>query len=161
MVALSPSYPLRPSDLGVDEAALAGSSSATLFPSIRRTKPSSSPRSSGSGMGQSSEFVPTDVGARVTAFLRRRHPFKTAARVAGDTGCGVDAVEKWLERASTPSGAAMLRLFLAYGPDFICAVVDEPPAWLDARRVALRQAELETSIARQRDELAQLQGRRP
>lgn len=112
-------------------------------------------------MRQSSEFVPTDVGDRVVGFLRRLHPAKTAALVAADTGCGVDAVEKWLERASVPNGRAMLRLFLAYGPEFICAVVDNPPAWLDARRGAARQVELESSIARQRAELAQLQQGRP
>ena len=107
-------------------------------------------------MRQSSAIQPTDVGNRVVGFLRRLHPNKTAVAVAADTGCGIDAVEKWLERASVPNGLAMIRLFLAYGPDFICAVVDNPPAWLDARQSAARQIELESSIARQRAELEQL-----
>ena len=107
-------------------------------------------------MRQSSAFVPTDVGDRVVGFLRRLHPSKTAQSVAAETGCGVDAIEKWLERASVPNGRAMLRLFLAYGPAFLCAVVDNPPAWLDARQSAARQIELEASIARQRAELDQL-----
>ena len=81
---------------------------------------------------------------------------RRAAIVAAETGCGIDAVEKWLERASVPNGRAMLRLFLSYGPEFLCAVVDNPPAWLDDRRRAARQIELEASIARQRAELAQL-----
>lgn len=112
-------------------------------------------------MRQSSEFVPTDVGDRVVGFLRRLHPSKTAALVSADTGCSIDAIEKWLERASVPNGIAMIRLFLAYGPDFICAVVDDPPAWLDARRSAARQIELEAGIARQRAELAALREARP
>ncbi len=104
----------------------------------------------------SSAKLPTDVGDRVISFLRRMHPSKTAQAVAADTGCGVDAIEKWLERASVPNGRAMLRLFLAYGPPFICAVVDNPPAWLDERQRAVRRIELEAGIARQQAELAQL-----
>ena len=112
-------------------------------------------------MGKSSVDVPTDFGDRVTGFLRRRYPSKTAQHVSADTGCSVDAVEKWLERASTPNGRAIVRLCLAYGPDFLVALIDDPPAWLDARRSAARQIELESSIARQRAELAALREARP
>ena len=107
-------------------------------------------------MGQSSEIVPTDVGERVATFLRRLHPRGTAATVAAETGCGVDAGEKWLERASMPNGRAMLRLFLAYGPAFVLAVIDEAPAWLGEAASWERQRTLEAAIAAQAAELARM-----
>ena len=110
-------------------------------------------------MRHSTDLDPTLVGHRVVAFLRRTYPSKTAMRVAADIRCSVGTIEKWIERESTPSGAMMLRLFLAYGPPFICAVVDNPPAWLDERQRATRRIELEAGIARQQAELAQLEAR--
>ena len=112
-------------------------------------------------MGKSSAIVPTDLGERVAAYLRRLYVSKTAHQVAADTGCTVDAIEKWLEGASAPNGRAMLRLFLAYGPEFICAVIDNPPAWLDAKRSVERQTQLMASIARQQAELARITGAQP
>ena len=112
-------------------------------------------------MGKTSVVVPKDFGWRVAAFLRHEHPHKTAHAVAAVTGCKVDAIEKWLEGVCAPNGTAVLRLFLAYGPEFICAVVDNPPAWLDPDRVEERQRALEASIAAQQAELAQLREARP
>ncbi|GBD48144.1 hypothetical protein [Methylopila sp. Yamaguchi] len=86
-------------------------------------------------------------GERVCAFLRAIYPEKTAANVAADTGVPARTVEKWLERLSSPSWPHGLRLVAAYGPEFLCAVMDTPPAWLTEAGRAAARAQLEAQIA--------------
>lgn len=95
---------------------------------------------------------PKEVADRVASFLRRRYPSKTAIAVAADTGIEASAVAKWLERGDVaPSGAAILRLIFAYGPEFLCAITTKPPSWLERARAHEQEAkahgELEAALA--------------
>lgn len=76
------------------------------------------------------------LGERVSAFLRQRHPLKTADNVAADTGIPVNTIKTWLQRGSAPDADGYTLLWLAYGPDFLAVLVDgRAPQWLvDARR---------------------------
>lgn len=100
----------------------------------------------------SCSFRQLSDGERVCSFLRKTHPEKTAANVAADTGISVRTIEKWLERLSAPSWAHGVRLLATYGPEFMCAVMDAPPAWLDQ---AARK-ERRTRVTAMRDELSRL-----
>ena len=68
----------------------------------------------------------------LSEFLRREHPTKTADGVAGQTGISAKTVRKWLDGETSPNGAALLMLALAYGPQIIAACVKGAPSWLDA-----------------------------
>lgn len=94
--------------------------------------------------------------ARAIAFLRARHPAKTAEEVAALTGLPADTVRKWLDRASAPSFAACFALIGAYGPDFVAAVMEHPPAWIDTAARAARREALARDIARLQAELNKL-----
>jgi hypothetical protein len=88
-------------------------------------------------------ITPKTFGGSVAAFLKARHPIKTAAQVASDTGgaCSPAQVEKWLDGSSAPSGPAFASLASAYGLEFLAAVL--PPAdWLDDARNRQQEAEL-------------------
>lgn len=78
-----------------------------------------------------------DTAERLAGFLRARHPAKTAASVAAETGGQVTAaaVEKWLRLEARPGLAAVVVLIEAYGPDLV-AVLAPGLAWL-SRRAAL------------------------
>ena len=91
---------------------------------------------------------PKDFGEAVESFLRAKHPVKTAVNVAADTGCTPAQIEKWLEGASIPNGVAVARLIVAYGPEFLSAVL--PPAhWITE---AARKSE-EAALLKQRAEV--------
>ena len=90
----------------------------------------------------------SDAGGRVSAFLRRLYPCRTADQVAADTGIKSATVAKWLERESAPNGSAMLILIACYGPDFLGAVMERPPAWLVQQRRAAEVAQALADIAR-------------
>ncbi|KAA2237705.1 hypothetical protein [Salinarimonas soli] len=89
----------------------------------------------------------TVVAERINAFLRQLYPLKTAEAVAADTGISANTVAKWLERGSAPSTWATFRLIGAYGPEFACAVMANPPAWLDRAAREEEQRRLRTEIA--------------
>ena len=101
------------------------------------------------------EIDPKVLGELVQSFLRRRHPTKTAAAVvaATDGRLKEHQVQRWLEGVSAPSGAALVTLISAYGPEFLAAVFPSAPEWLDA---ACRTAQL----ARIDQEIAELQSKR-
>jgi hypothetical protein len=92
----------------------------------------------------------------VIAFLRRRHPLKTADHVGVETGVPAGTVQKWLDRGSAPSVAHYCRLWLAYGPEFLAATTDRAPAWLDAAHRAEEAARLKAEIAAREARLAKL-----
>lgn len=114
-------------------------------------------------MKQSPAKAPTIVGRdrtvvaeRTIEFLRHLHPQKTADHVAADTGIAAGTVARWLDRGSAPSAWALLRLLGIYGPEFACAVMDEPPGWVDRAAREERQDRLErraADIQRQIDDL--------
>ena len=101
------------------------------------------------------EIDPKVLGDLVQSFLRRRHPAKTALSVVAATDGRLKdhQVQRWLEGASAPSGAALMTLISAYGPEFLAAVFPSAPAWLDA---ACRDAQ----ITRLEKEIQELQAKR-
>lgn len=89
----------------------------------------------------------TTDAERVCAFLRAKHPVKTAANVSADTGIAAKTVEKWLERTSSPSWPHGLLLVTAYGPEFLCAVMKHPPGWMTEDGRAERRARVTAQMA--------------
>ena len=71
-----------------------------------------------------------DVGGALRAFLRKRHPEDTAKAVGRLVGISPHSVDKWLNRASIPSGVALLQLIIAYGPELAVALMPDGPEWL-------------------------------
>lgn len=61
---------------------------------------------------------------------RRRHPVGTAASVAARIGAHVRTVENWLHGVSRPNGMWLGIIIAVYGPDFLAAVMTDPPDWL-------------------------------
>ena len=100
--------------------------------------------------------TPGEMAKRVAQFLRSAHPRKTADAVAADTGISTKTISTWLDGSSCPGGFAFARLIAAYGPDFLNAVLPEPPRWLAKARDAQRVLELEASIDAQQRELEAL-----
>jgi hypothetical protein len=92
--------------------------------------------------------------AKLPPFLRAKCPQATAKCVARLLCMeSADTVSNWLRLKSRPDFFALGALIDAFGPEFIVAVMDEPPAW--AVDAAKRQdiAELERRLARLRDGL--------
>lgn len=87
------------------------------------------------------------LGERVCAFLREKHPVKTADNVAADTGIPFNTIKTWLDRASAPNAEGYTALWMAYGPDFLAALADREPAWLKDARRAQEAAHLKAEIA--------------
>lgn len=119
-----------------------------------KPRPSPLPRASGNTVEKSSGTDPKNFGPRVAAFLRRQHREKVAEHVAAEIDVPIARVEKWIEGASAPRGFDAVRLFCAYGPEFITAVWPEgAPAWLRAIHTDRRQVALEAEIEARRKEL--------
>lgn len=74
--------------------------------------------------------------------------------VAADTGCSAAQVEKW--STSLPGFIATMRLIAAYGPEFLAALFENPPAWIVAACAAERGARIDSEIARRERELEEL-----
>lgn len=98
----------------------------------------------------------SEVAERVCAFIRAVHPYKPAQHVHARTGIKPRTVEKWLERTSAPMSAHFVVLFLAYGPEFLCAVAETPPDWLTQASEAARDQSIEAKIEKLRASLGQV-----
>jgi hypothetical protein len=97
--------------------------------------------------------VADDFGGRISAFLRSRHPLKTAESVAAESGVPRETVASWLKGAARPSGSHFVRLVSAYGPELLAATMRSPPGWLVAAERAERRKALEARLAAVRCEL--------
>lgn len=104
------------------------------------------------------EFEPRNVvtlGERVSAFLRRRHPVKTADNVAAETGVPVNTIKTWLQRGSAPDAEGYTALWIAYGPDFLETLAGgRSPDWLVQVRRAHEALQLKAEIAALEKKLA-------
>lgn len=105
---------------------------------------------SGQKFGKFSESRGKISGAcalRAVAYLRAQHGAKAAEAVSAATGgyVSVDTARKWFAGVSAPSFFAFAALIAAYGPEFLHAVMETPPPWLDraAREQALARIEME------------------
>lgn len=115
---------------------------------------------SGPGLDHFIPNVDRDWSARIDGdglarFLRAAHPAKTALHVAARTKLPADTVKKWLLGAALPNGRAVLVLACCYGPELLCAMLRDPPGWLDASargaaqaRIAARLAALQAQLRR-------------
>lgn len=105
--------------------------------------------------GQFSIFgrLSPDAAARVADYLQRRHPDKTAAWVEAETGIPAHRVRKWIDRASAPSGLAMLALIGAYGPEFLAKVFDQPPLWVSEAAMTARRDSVQARVSALQEEL--------
>lgn len=101
-----------------------------------------------------------ECAERAMAWLRARHPVKAPEEIESATHGMVSAAtaKKWMGRQSAPSFVAAMALIAAYGPEFLHAVMDQPPAWLCAASRAERLAALEVERARIAREMASLTG---
>ncbi len=97
------------------------------------------------------DAIESDRGERVVAFLRARHPVKTADHVAARANIRLNTVKTWLQRGSAPDADGYTALWLAYGPEFLVAALGLPPsrlpAWLKKALRDQRAAELKAEIA--------------
>lgn len=121
-----------------------------LFSQAHRSMQSASGRAMGKSHGiiaQPRDSERTVVQERTNEFLRRIHPLKTAENVAADTGISPNTIAKWLERGSAPTSWAFLKLLSAYGPELACAVMTDPPSWLDRAAREEERRRLEGQIA--------------
>lgn len=95
------------------------------------------------------------LGERVSAFLRRMHPTKTADNVAAETGIPVNTVKTWLQRGSAPDAEGYTALWIAYGPEFLEALAGgRSPDWLVQTRRAHEALQLKAEIATLEKKLA-------
>lgn len=94
---------------------------------------------------QASEAEPHVVAGRIVGFLRARHGSKTAENVHAETGIPAKTVAKWMERASIPSGLAILRLTKVYGVEFLAALISAP--WIDELARAEQLARADRAVA--------------
>lgn len=85
--------------------------------------------------------------------LRRMRPRKTADHVADDLRLPARTVQNWLDGRASPNASAFARMVLAYGPDFLAAVLPKCPGWLDRAARAEKRAALAGEIARLEAEL--------
>lgn len=118
-------------------------------------------RNSGAVLRKVGVLDPQVFGGRVAEFLRGEHPVKTALCVEAETGISAKTVAKWLEGASSPSGAAYHRLIKAYGPELFVFVSPEasPEILKEAARLS-RQDRLERQAATIRQQLSDVLGGR-
>ncbi len=93
---------------------------------------------------------------RALAFIRARHPVKTAECVAAETGVPASTVRRWLEHVARPSWSGFARLIFSYGAAFLVAVYPRAPKWIDEAYQQERLAALEAEHARIAAELAAL-----
>lgn len=90
---------------------------------------------------------PTSFGERLAAFLRARHPLKTALLVAADTGLDAGRIEKWLALKARPDCEAVLILIETYGPSLLLTLAGAPAHWISAAALAEERAALEAQHA--------------
>jgi hypothetical protein len=93
---------------------------------------------------------------RIIAFLRDKHPSKTAENVSAETGLGVETVQTWLDRGSAPGIVGAWALVSAYGPEFLCAAMERPPTWCSDVARELRLQQINAGIAALEAERAEL-----
>lgn len=102
-----------------------------------------------------SRFIKPDPEA-VVAFLRTRHPIKTAEAVEAETGVPAHTVKHWLERGVLPSFLHCMALIGAYGPEFLVAALPRHPRWLQEVWRAEKVRRLEEEFASLRLRQAEL-----
>jgi hypothetical protein len=96
----------------------------------------------------------TEARERLCAFLRKRHPIKTAESVEAATNGRVKAatVRKWLDWLSFPSFMAYCALIECYGAELLVDVVVNAPQSIRDAANAERDMRYERRLAELRSE---------
>lgn len=115
-------------------------------------------RKSGHSSAQRGDVSAQVVGERVSAFLRARHPHKTADYVACDVGISVSTVRKWIERNSAPAAGHLGLLVYAYGIEFVAAIYPGL-SWAETLIAMSKREAAERQMAEADAQLAALRGR--
>jgi hypothetical protein len=101
-------------------------------------------------------YTGDELRDRVVAFLRKIYANKPADNAAADIGLPPDTVKKWFAQQNSPNGLAVIRLVGAYGPELLCAIMKDPPDWLDETKRDRERAALREQQARIAKRLEQL-----
>ena len=107
----------------------------------------------------SCELSAKTLGEQVVRFVRRRHPTKTAANIAAETGLGEKQIKAWLEGRAAPGSVAILRLIATYGPEFQSEIMPVHLSWLDNAVMQAREDALLSEIEARQKQLAELRMR--
>lgn len=99
--------------------------------------------------------------AGMVRWLKARYPAKTAACVAADLNVPLDTVTKWLARENLPNGRTLVLMICVYGPEFLAALLRDPPNWLDLAANEADQARLMAQLATLRAELDRREAEAP
>ncbi|MFH6780918.1 hypothetical protein [Methylobacterium sp. MA0201] len=99
--------------------------------------------------------------AGMVRWLKARYPAKTAACVAADLNVPLDTVTKWLARENLPNGRTLVLMICVYGPEFLAALLRDPPDWLDLAANEADQARLMAQLATLRAELDRREAEAP
>ncbi|GJD66429.1 hypothetical protein [Methylobacterium frigidaeris] len=99
--------------------------------------------------------------AGMVRWLKARYPAKTAACVAADLNVPLDTVTKWLARENLPNGRTLVLMICVYGPEFLAALLRDPPDWLDLAASEADQARLMAQLATLRAELDRREAEAP
>ena len=98
------------------------------------------------------------VGERVCAFLRKKHPQRTAENVSADLYAwkiSTFTIRNMLERQTAPGAVLWCALIETYGPDFLSAALPRV-RWLDEAAVSQRKAALAARIDALKTEMERL-----
>ncbi|RFB80425.1 hypothetical protein DYH55_02535 [Methylovirgula sp. 4M-Z18] len=79
-------------------------------------------------------------------WLRQTFPANTAKHAAQALDVPVRTVENWLTGAAKPSAGAIFAMIGLWGPDFLKAVMPEPPGWIDAASLAVEHLALQRRL---------------
>ena len=95
---------------------------------------------------------------RAVNFIDRRYAGKAkpGAEFEAETGIAADNLRKWRDGATAPGWRHAIRMILIFGPEFLHATLDNPPAWLDAAARAEMAAKLRAEIDERERRLADL-----
>jgi hypothetical protein len=97
-------------------------------------------------MDKSTFLVPQNCGfnhAKLVDYLRVKFPKDTAKQVAAVLKIKSHrTVENWLLEVSCPGFYNVGQMIAAWGPEFIAAVMDEPPEWASEALAREELAEL-------------------
>lgn len=104
-----------------------------------------------------STFVDTNflrfAPQQLADYLRGRFPFSTAKLAAAELGVPTRTVESWLALKASPGFARSLQMVSLWGPDFLCAVLPEPPDWASEAKARAELEALEVRSATIRSKL--------
>jgi hypothetical protein len=132
----------------------------------KRSYPPSS-RASWRGSSVMSDAEKTKLGGKeakldrlelALAFLRAKHPFKTADCVAAQTGISANTISKWLRGESRPGWGHTMALIGVYGADFLWASSPQSRVWLAPARKLEELRQLESERVRLNQRIKELGG---